>query len=104
MRIFTYEEFEVSNGDVKEFAICNNQLGDVCPSEFYINIDKNVNVSIKAYANDDAYIVPKVVNIGTLAKADAIAEAGEYLIMSSPYEKVELTFGGAAKVIVKIVI
>lgn len=105
MKIFKYEEIAASNGLVKSYELNQNELGDICPAEFYLYIDSDITVDVVGYINNERQLAtPKVINVGTFEKKDTIATAGLYLIMSSGYSKIELTFNGNANAIAKIII
>lgn len=104
MKIHTLSKFHANADETKEYILNADRVGDTPLEEFYLTIGNNAQVNIEAYIDDETVIQnPSALNLGVMDFVDNIFEKGCYLITTTPYTKMKLTFVDEADVIVKIV-
>lgn len=102
MRIFLNETLEVAQDDVKVINFNNGRLGDEPVPELYIESDADIGIVVRSFTNADSEGVElSAVKIDTLEKVAEVTEAGIYMYLVGSAEKVQITFGGEANIILK---
>lgn len=99
MKIINVETLTVAQNGVYELALTKNQPGDTVVSEVYF--DTTAAFTLQGTVDGTTWRSLKVVNMGTLEKADSAAANGYYMVPGSGLKALKLTAGGAGTVVVK---
>ena len=104
MRIIKNEKITVANGDEKEIILSNGGQGDTTTGELYVQTMSAISFSGEGMVNafGEAVDVP-FINCADYSISTAPSAAGLYMAMATPYEKINLTFGGDSDVVIKTV-
>lgn len=102
MKIISNSKHTVSNGEVLTLTLNKGNQGDVSVSETYIRTLSNIGFTVKGFLKDDANgVACKVLDIANYSIVSTVTNAGIYQVLSAPYQKLEITFGGSGDVVIE---
>ena len=77
----------------------NNEKGDVVTEELYLELMSECQVTAVGYGLRSSTGVPlKFIDVSSLGIADNVSLPGVYMLMSSAFEKIEISFDAQASI------